>query len=325
LEVSEIVQELRKGLRRSLQEADWLDSETREKALLKESKIQSVIGSVEDSLRTDGLIREINRLEIIDDSYAATNINLYRLRVDMNRFSTRHSEELSEEALPQMVLLAMQVQAFYHPFENSIYVLAGILEPPIYHHSWPISLKLGTLGYVIGHELTHGFDTQGSKFDADGKYLSWWSEKSELGFKKRTECFVKAFSKYLIPEIDRHVDGKKTVDENIADSGGLRQALEAYRIHMKQLLEDPKQDRINEQLPGLDLLPEQLFFLGFAQMFCSDYKEEHLWDLLDNEINHTIEKYRVLGTLSNIEEFFQAFNCPVGSGMRVVAETCHMW
>ncbi|XP_037729582.1 neprilysin-2-like [Drosophila subpulchrella] len=324
LEVSEIVQELRKGFRRSLEEADWLDPETREKALLKESRIQSVIGSGEDSLRTERLIREINRLEIIDDSYAETNINLHRLSVDINRFSGRHYMELSKEALPQKVLLAMQVQAFYHVLDNSIYVLAGILQSPVYHHSWPHSLKLGTLGYVIGHELTHAFDTQGSRYDVDGKRLSWWSEKLKLGFKS-TECFVKAYSKYLIPEIDRHVDGNKTVDENIADSGGLRQALEAYRSHMEQLLEDPKQDRINEQLPGLDLLPEQLFFLGFAQIFCSDYKEEHLWNQLDNEETHTIEKYRVLGTLSNIEDFFQAFNCPVGSGMRVAAETCHMW
>ncbi|XP_016953757.2 neprilysin-4-like [Drosophila biarmipes] len=325
LEVSEIVQELRKGLRSSLEKADWLDPETREKALFKESTIRSVIGSAEDSLLTDRLIREINRLEVVDGNYAATVINLRRLSCDIRRFSARHSEELPKETLPQMVLLAMQIQAFYDPLGNSIYVMAGILQPPIYHRAWPLSLKFGTLGAAIGHELTHGFDTSGSRFDGGGKYRSWWSENSRRSFDKRAECFVDAYNKYLVPEIDRHVDGDASVDENIADSGGLSQALEAYRSHMQQLLEDPKHDGLSEQLAGLDLLPEQLFFLGFAQMYCADFEKEHLWNTILKEKVHTIDKYRVLGTLSNNDDFLQAFNCPVGSGMRAASETCRMW
>ncbi|XP_044248852.1 neprilysin-2-like [Drosophila takahashii] len=294
LEVSEMVEELRKSIR--------LDSDTSENALSMESHLQSNIGSTEDQLRTDRLIGEIRRLEIVKDSYAATNMNIHRLMVEIKRYTTRHANELTEDSKFQRQLLGMQVNAFYLYTDNSINIMAGILHPPTYHPSWPPSLKFGTLGNVIGHELTHSFPKNYSL--------------------ETLRCFAKHYNNYVIPEIDRHIDGVRTVFENIADYGGLRYAMAAYRRHMKQLLEECGQEKISDQMPGLDLLPEQLFFLGSAQLYCSDYKEEQYWEQLQD--GHTVEKYRVLGALANNEDFFQAFKCPVGSGMRPGDKTCHL-
>ncbi|XP_017117565.1 neprilysin-1 [Drosophila elegans] len=323
LEVSEIVQELRKSLRRSLEEADWLDAETRKEALLKESTIQSRIGSLKNNALTDRIISEIGSLKIVEDSFAETNINVQRLAVASERFSSLHFEELANDTKTQKLYLGLQVAAINYRLDNSINVMPGMLEPPVYHRSWPLSLKFGTLGFIVGHELTHGFDVTGSDFDSKSQSRSWWSEKSRMAFEDRAECFINHYGKYLIPEINRHIDGKQTIDENIADNGGLRQAMMAYRSHMEQQLKEPGQEKISERMPGLDLTPDQLFFLGFTQVYCAEYEEEHYWKDLADE--HTIQKYRMLGALSNSEDFFQAYDCPVGSGMRPAAKTCRLW
>ncbi|XP_016981019.2 neprilysin-1-like [Drosophila rhopaloa] len=282
-EVTEIVGALRKSLRKLLR--------TQPELLGKESGLLSYVGSVKDDDRTDRLIREIGSLKIDEGSYAETNINLKRLTVNIESFSIRHAEHLPKDSKPQDFLLGMNVGGTYSFAFNSIEIFAGTLHPPVYHRSMPRSLKYGSLGSIVGHELTHSFEIT--------KY-----------YKDHAECFVSQYSKY-------HIDGVQTQDENMADNGGLRIAFEAFRSQV-----DPGQDIPSEQMPGLDLLPDQLFFLGFAQYLCSDNKEENYTNSNDP---HSFEKFRVLGALSNSEDFFQAFNCPVGSGMRPTSEHCQLW
>ncbi|KAH8383972.1 hypothetical protein KR009_011554, partial [Drosophila setifemur] len=324
LEVSGMVKELRRSLRQVLENAEWLDAETRREALLKESTMESVIGSYQNKEITERLIQKIGKLSLVDESFPQSMINLRRLHTDLERFNGLHFQELSKDTKPLDLLLAMQVNAFYFNLDNSIYVMAGILHPPAYHHSWPNSLKFGTLGYLVGHELTHGFDTVGSRYDSNGQQRNWYSNKSGAVFEERAKCYVDHYSSYLIPEINRHVNGNETNDENIADNGGLQQSLAAYRRYMKhlQISDEANEPRI-ERMPGLDLSPEQLFFLGFAQLWCADYKEEHLWDELKEK--HTINRYRVLGAISNSQDFAQVYDCPVGSAMHPKSETCRLW
>ncbi|KAH8382302.1 hypothetical protein KR009_002780, partial [Drosophila setifemur] len=321
-QASAIVHEQRLSLRQTLEEAKWLDAETRQQALLKESTIRTFLGGTKDDARTERLVREIADLDIVEDNYAATNINLQRLGTSIRRFSSRHFSELSNDTKPQILLVGMQAQAIYFVLDNSINVMAGLLESPAYHSSWPTALKFGTLGYVIGHELNHGFDAWGAMFDSNGKESNWWTDKSRSEFEDRVQCYIDHYESYLIPEVNRRLDGKLTIDENLADNGGLLQAFAAYRRHIKKQLEDPDQEMTNERLPGLDLSPEQLFFLGFAQFFCSDFAEEHYWDRLTDV--HTPDKYRVLGALSNNGDFAQAYNCTRGSGM-LKSKTCPLW
>ncbi|XP_033167225.1 neprilysin-2 [Drosophila mauritiana] len=323
LEMSEMVRELRKSLRKTLADAEWLDAKSRARALLKESRIQSRIGSFQDDALSDRIIREINSLKVIGDSYAETNINLQNLVVQINRFSSRHFQELTEDTKPQKILTGLQVGAGYYTPDNSINVMAGVVEPPIYHRHLPLSLKFGTLGFIVGHELIHGFDTTSSYFNGNGQLEPLLSELSQQSLEDRAECYMDYYGKYQVPQISRRVNGKTTLDENIADNSGLRQALSAYRSHRQQLLEHPGQERISDGMPGLDLAPEQLFFLGFAQLFCSHYEEEHYWKGLSDE--HTFDQFRVLGVLSNSEDFFHAYNCSVGSGMRPGDKTCRLW
>ncbi|KAH8347562.1 hypothetical protein KR059_012817 [Drosophila kikkawai] len=327
-EISSMVKELRKSLRQTLENAEWLDTETRQAALDKESTMIPVFGSYKNYNLTENLIRQVASLVVDEDSYAKSMINLRELTTRQRRYNGLHSEKMPNDTKPLELMLGMQVNAFYYNLDNSIYVMAGILNPPAYHRSWPNSLKFGTLGYLVGHELTHGFDTIGSTFDGHGEYRKWWSKKSDAVFAERAKCYVDHYSNYLIPEINRKVNGNETKDENIADSGGLRESLAAYRSHMKRLQLTNQEDNEtiaprSEQMPGLDLSPEQLFFLGFAQLWCSAYEVEHYWEELTNE--HTIDKYRVLGAVSNIEAFAEVFNCPLGSPMHPKSDTCRIW
>nr|XP_017034985.1 neprilysin-4-like [Drosophila kikkawai] len=317
LEVSEIVLEVRKIFRKTLEEAEWLDEESRETALLEESTLKAIVGSLQNKALTDRLTREIASVKIVEDSFATTNINLARHSIKTNRFSSLHFEELANDTRPQAVYLGMQILNAYFINDHSFYLMAGSLEPPIYHRAWPQSLTFGSLGYIAGHLIMHGFDTTCSLYDK-------LTKKMQRVFDLRTSCFIEQYSNYTIPEIGLNMDGVKTKDRNIADNEGLRQAFAAYRSHMKQQMwVHPEQQKVSGQMPGLDLNPDQLFFLGFAQLWCSDFQEEHYYSFLNN--GFTIDKYRVLGALSNSDDFVQAYNCPVGSRMRPETKSCRLW
>ncbi|KAL7727589.1 hypothetical protein ACLKA6_014938 [Drosophila palustris] len=328
-EIANIIVELRKSFVLLLENASWLDEETRERALLKESKIETRIGALKDDNLTDILIHQMNNLTFVPDSYATNHINLRKFYVSQRRYNGFHHKELSKESKPLRFLVGLIVNAFYYIFENSIYVMAGILHPPFYHQAWPNSLKFGTIGYLVGHELTHAFDSDGAMYNSNGLFSPWFSLESSREFTDRSKCYVKHFNNYFIPEINRNIDGDQTKDENIADSGGLREAIGAYRSHMKKLQlihnNDSSFESVleSEQMPGLDLSPEQLFYVGFAQLFCADYEEKDYWD--EWTAKHTMDKYRVLGAVTNDENFAKSFNCPCGSPMNPDSAKCRIW
>ncbi|EDW14542.1 membrane metallo-endopeptidase-like 1 [Drosophila mojavensis] len=326
-EVANIISELRKSHLTLLDNANWLDAETRKEALLKESTIVTRIGAFQDKNLSESLIRAISNLTVKPDNFPENNINLKRFSTYMKRYLGIHHKSLTNDTKPLELLVGMQVNAFYYNLDNSINVMAGILHPPSYDQAWPNSLKFGTIGYLVGHELTHGFDTIGATYDSNGTSRYWWSKKSGEVFNERSMCFVDHFNNYLIPEINRNINGNQTKDESIADSGGLRESMSAYRNHMKQLQLNGENnasyvDR-DEQMPGLDLSPEQLFFLGFAQLWCADYEEKHYWEELTNE--HPMDKYRVLGAVTNNEDFAAAYHCERGSPMHPIANKCRVW
>lgn len=319
-EISDIVNEVRKSLREILEQAEWLDEKTREQALLKEAAIKPYIGSYENKNVTNRLIRQIDEFNYVEGNYERNLVNLFKFRTTQRRFNGLHHKEYDNYTMKPLELLkGIQVNSFYYNVDNSIYVMAGILHPPAYHKAWPAALKYGTIGYLVGHEFTHGFDSVGAHYNSFGEENYWWSAKAGKVFNEREKCFVNQYNAYEITEIKRYVDGNQTKDENIADSGGLREALSAYHRHAKELNLTPK----DELMPGLDLTPEQLYFMGFAQLWCASYKERHYWEELKNE--HTVDKFRVLGAITNIEDFSKAYNCPVGSKMNPAKSKCRVW
>ncbi|XP_023176579.2 membrane metallo-endopeptidase-like 1 [Drosophila hydei] len=327
VEIANIIAELRKSQLTLLDNANWLDAETRKEALLKESTIVTRIGAFQDKNLSESLIRAMNNLTVKPDNFPASNIDLKRFSTYLKRYIGIHHKELTNDTKPLELLVGMQVNAFYYNLDNSINVMAGILHPPSYDQAWPNSLKFGTIGYLVGHELTHGFDSTGATFDSNGTSRYWWSKKSGEVFNERSMCFVDHFNNYLIPEINRNINGNQTKDESIADSGGLRESMSAYRNHMKQQQLNSENNASyvhrSEQMPGLDLSPEQLFFVGFAQLWCADYEEKHYWEELTNE--HPMDKYRVIGAVTNNEDFAQAYNCERGSPMNPITEKCRVW
>src|SRR4051812_35320396 len=205
------------------------------------------------------------------------------------------------------------VNASYSSSLNAITLPAGILQPPFYDPKADDAFNYGGIGAAIGHEMTHGFDDQGAKFDADGNLAMWWTKEDFDKFKARTDCVVKQFDAYEV-EPGLHQIGKLVVGESVADLGGLTVAYAAYQ---KSLEGKPHPKEID------GFTPEQRFFLGWAQVWAANIRPEAA-RLLTTTDPHPLARFRVNGPLSNMPTFAQAFGCKPGDAM-VRVERCQIW
>nr|XP_020671429.1 endothelin-converting enzyme 2-like [Pogona vitticeps] len=247
--------------------------------------------------------------EVSEDSFFQNMLNFYN-------FSARFmADQLRKPPnRDQWSMTPQTVNAYYLPTKNGIVFPAGILQAPFYARNHPKALNFGGIGVVMGHELTHAFDDQGREYDKEGNLRPWWQNSSLEAFKNRTECMTEQYSKYLVN--GEHVNGKQTLGENIADNGGLKAAYNAYKVWLKKYGEE-------KRLPSVDLTNHQLFFLGFAQVWCSVRTPESSHEGLVTD-PHSPDKFRVIGTLSNSQDFLEHFNCPVGSAMNP-GKPCEVW
>lgn len=177
-------------------------------------------------------------------------------------------------------------------------------------------MNYGAIGTVLGHELTHGFDNSGRHFDSNGNVRQWWTNETISEYTEKTDCFVKHYNSYYEVEVDDYIDGERTLGENIADNGGLREAVVAYDKWKARHGKEPL-------LPGFtDLTHEQLVFLSFAHLWCESYTPVSLkWIMQDS---HCPGHVRLHGVLKNSNEFSKAWKCPVGSNMNP-AKKCRLW
>jgi len=206
------------------------------------------------------------------------------------------------------------VNAYYNPQFNEIVFPAGILQPPFYENGLDDAPNFGGIGGVIGHEISHGFDDQGSQYDKDGNLKNWWTEKASVEFKRRAGCVEKQFSEYVAVD-DVKVNGKLTLGENIGDLGGLKLA----RMALAKTLEGKPATKID------GFTPDQRFFLGWGQVWCRNTTPEDR-RLRAQTDPHAPAEYRVDGPLSNMKEFQSAFQCPDDAPMvRKVSEVCEVW
>ncbi|XP_015588301.1 endothelin-converting enzyme homolog isoform X2 [Cephus cinctus] len=305
----EMINEIRKAFTRNLKNLTWMDAETRESAEAKANAITDMIGFPNFILNATELDERYEDLLISKDEYFLNNIrvNQYTLR--------RNLEKLDQVAnKTTWIMTPPTVNAYYTPTKNQIVFPAGILQSPFYDMENPSSLNFGGMGVVMGHELTHAFDDQGSEYDLHGNLHQWWNNATIERFKNRTECFVEQYNDFEIQ--GRHVNGKQTLGENIADNGGLKAAYHAY-------LSTPKSHKDQMPLPGLNLTHRQLFFLSFAQVWCSAVTSETMGLQIEKD-THCPAKYRVIGPLSNLNEFSTEFNCPKGSRMNPISK-CEVW
>ena len=209
------------------------------------------------------------------------------------------------------------VNAYYSPPNNDINFPAGILQPPFFDKNADDALNFGGIGVVIGHELTHGFDDQGSKFDAEGNLNNWWTDEDRQEFEKRTACLADEYSQFVAVTDpsggDVKLNGRLTLGENTADNGGARIALMA--------LLDTIGDAKDKKIGGFT--PEQRFFLAFGQIWCQNATEE-IRRQLQKVDPHSPGQFRVIGVVQNMPEFQNAFGCKKGDAM-VSEQPCRVW
>ncbi len=212
------------------------------------------------------------------------------------------------------------VNAYYSPPMNDINFPAGILQPPFYDNAADPAVNFGGIGVVIGHEMTHGFDDQGSKYDATGNVRQWWTAEDRKNFDSRTDCVANEYSGFKVAE-GQNLNGKLTLGENTADNGGIRIAFQALQETIAQHPETALAGYTNGEKDGFT--PAQRFFIAFGQVWCGNQTEQSARVLAKTD-PHSTGEWRTKGTVQNFEEFGKAFSCKVGQPMMPV-QACRVW
>ncbi|XP_058920787.1 membrane metallo-endopeptidase-like 1 [Kogia breviceps] len=312
--VGELIDKLRAVFVESLDELSWMDESSKKKAQEKAMSIREQVGYPEYILDEGNtrLDEEYSNLNFSEHLYFENG--LQNLKAGAQRSLKKLREKVDQNL---WITGAATVNAFYSPNRNQIVFPAGILQPPFFSKEQPQALNFAGIGMVIGHEITHGFDDNGRNFDKDGNMLDWWSNFSARHFRKQAECMVYQYGNYSWDLAgNQTVNGFSTLGENIADNGGVRQA---YKAYLKWVAEGGK----DQQLPGLELTYKQLFFLGYAQVWCGSYRPEFAIQSIRTDV-HSPLKYRVLGSLQNLAAFADAFHCARGSPMHPKVR-CRVW
>ena len=301
--MNDLVENLRATLREQLQAADWLEPDTRTAAVAKLNSFASKIG-YPDRWRDYSAV-SISKTQFFENVRTASRFNrAYQLSkigkpIDRNDWG----------------MTPPTVNAYYNPTLNEIAFPAGILQPPAFDMSADDAMNYGAIGAVIGHEMGHGFDDQGSKFDAEGNLKNWWTPGDRSKFEERAGCVIDEFNTLEVGD-GLHHNGKLVVGEAMGDLGGLTLAFKAWKRSLK-----------GKPAPGVvdGFTPEQRFFLAFARVWGSQYRPEAI-RLQLNTNPHPLPKFRANGTLANMPEFFEAFHCQDGDPMvRPQAKRCKLW
>jgi len=306
----EMIHDIRQVFLANLDKLEWMDDVTKEKAREKAKAIRENIGYPDYLTNKTALASLYKGFKIGKDKYFKNIVQSYTY------FNKKNYAKLGKPVdKDRWSMTPPTVNAYYSSIDNKIAFPAGILQKPFYDHRFPKALNYGGIGMVVGHEITHGFDDNGRLFNKDGNLLKWWSNQSIAAFKQKTSCLKEQYSSYVFH--GKNLNGEQTLGENIADNGGIKQAFQAYQNWKKRNGHEPP-------LPGLeDLSNEQIFFLGFAQIWCSKYRERAAQSQINYGV-HSPGKFRVVGSLSNFDEFAKAFNCPKGSRMNP-KDKCAVW
>ncbi|KAG6447821.1 hypothetical protein O3G_MSEX005171 [Manduca sexta] len=310
----EMIEDVREAFAEAVQQLDWMDSTTRIKTLNKLKAIRNFVGFPAWLLTHEQLDKHYKHAEVVEGSLFETYLKLTWAAVKKSLESLREKPDRN-----RWVATATTVNAFYSATLNSVTFPAGILQPPFYGNGIE-AINYGSIGAIMGHEVTHGFDDQGRRYDEEGNLKQWWSAATLEHYHGKVQCIIDQYSKYHMPQLPNYtVHGFNTQGENIADNGGLRAALRAYRRYGARA-----PARARDVLPALpDYTPEQLFFLGFAQIWCGNSTVGALKSKIVEGV-HSPNKIRVIGTLSNSDEFAHAWKCPKGSPMNP-EHKCVLW
>lgn len=296
---------MKQAFRARIRQANWLDQTTRTKALAKLDKMSLRLGYPDD-------LRDYSEVEISPTDPIG---NLHRLKAAQVELDAQY---LTDSQRPYRWHLPPQsVDGSYSPQLNSVTFPAGLLQPPAFDAVADSAVNFGAIGAVLGHEMAHGFDDQGSRFDDNGNLSDWWTPLARAAFEKRTEILVAQYSDYE-PLPGMHLDGRRSLGENLSDLVGVTVALDAYRLHAAANGIDTT--AIRDGFSG-----EQRFFLGWAQLWRTLYTEVSLKSEIDQGY-HSPARYRVNGVVKNLQAWYDAFNVGSEDSMFVApADRASIW
>ncbi|HEV3305461.1 MAG TPA: M13 family metallopeptidase [Candidatus Sulfotelmatobacter sp.] len=299
-----MVDALEKSLNEDIEKLSWMSDETRKQAAIKLEAIRNKIGYPD-------VYRDYSSVVINPDDLWG---NIERTEeFESKRQIAKIGKPLDRK---EWGMTPPTVNAYYSPAYNEIVFPAGILQPPFFDKNMDDAVNFGGIGLVIGHELTHGFDDQGRKYDPKGNLHDWWSEQDGKEFEKRVSCVADEYSNFVAVD-DLKLNGRLTLGENTADNGGARIALMA----LEHMIADDKTGKEGEEIDGYT--PEQRFFLGFGRVWCEKRRPEY--ERMQVTTNpHSPGRYRVDGVVQNMPEFQKAWGCKAGQPM-VAENACHVW
>jgi endothelin-converting enzyme/putative endopeptidase len=293
-----MVDALEKALKEDIGDLPWMSETTKKEARIKLAAIRNKIG-FPDQWRDYGKL-EITRGDLLGNIQRAA-------RFESNRIVQRVGKPVDPM---EWDITPPTVNAYYSGERNEIVFPAGILQPPFFDRAMDDAINLGGIGLVIGHELTHGFDDEGRKFDAKGNLRDWWTAQDGEEFEKRATCIADEYSSFTVVD-DLKLNGRLTLGENTADNGGARIALMALHALMRESKQDPA-----KLIDGFT--PDQRFFLGYGRVWCENTTPEAL--RLGVRVDpHSPGRWRVNGVVRNMPEFQKAFGC------KESAKACRVW
>ena len=280
-----LVMNLKEVLGERIQDLDWMEEKTKEKALEKLGKFNVKIGYPDKW-------RDYSKLAIENDSYVKNYLRANEF--EFNRQLNKIGKPVDKD---KWGMYPQTVNAYYHPLLNEIVFPAAILQPPFFYKDADDAVNYGAIGVVIGHEMTHGYDDSGRKFDSNGNLNDWWTKQDAEKFNKRTQVVVEQFNKFTVLD-SFNVSGELTLGENLADYGGLTISFNAF---MKTFDNKEKPGKID------GFTPEQRFFLSYAKVWRNNIRDKLAQRLIKEDV-HSPGKYRVNGGVANIDAWYEAFN-----------------
>ena len=306
--MEKLVHALETALAEDIQQLPWMSPETKVEAEQKLNSIRDKIGYPEKW-------RDYSKLEVKRDDYLGNieRSDVYEDKRDLAKYGKPVDER-------EWGMTPPTVNAYYSPPMNDINFPAGILQPPFFSNSADPAVNFGGIGVVIGHEMTHGFDDQGSKYDKNGNVRVWWKPDDLKKFSERTECEAKEYDGFEVAP-GQKLNGHLTLGENTADNGGIRIAFQALEETLSKQGAAAEPGYTDGKRDGFT--PQQRFFIAFGQIWCENRTEQSARVLAKTD-PHSSGEWRVKGTVQNFDEFGKAFGCKVGQPM-MPANSCRVW
>ena len=298
-----LVRNLLRAMGEVIRELDWMGDATKGKALEKLATFDPKIGYPDKWM-------DYSSVRVQRASYWENVVAARRFRVADDRREVGKPVDRERWSITPPTS-----DAYYNPWLNEIVFPAGILQPPTFRMDSTDAFNYGAIGLVIGHEISHGFDDQGAKFDAQGRLENWWTEDDLRKFQAKGQCLVEQFEGYFV-EPGIHHNGKLVLGESIGDLAGARIAFRAYQLSREGREPEPTIDGFT---------PEQQFFIGWGQVRGDETRRETKRLMVQGD-EHPVAQFRVIGAVSNLPDFAKAFSCPAGAAMvRPPEKRCQVW